>query len=433
MSQSSMLEHSELPRVPQVRRWGYALLIMVLAAVNLRAGVTVVGPLVGLIEDDLGIGSVGVALLISLPLVCFGIFSPLVPRLCAGRSMEAVIAVALGVICLGAGVRSLNSDVALWCGTVALGAGIAVLNVVMPALLKRDFPDHVAVITGVYMSAQAMAAALSTSTAVPIAEATDAGWRLALGVWAIPPMVGIAVLAPRILRKRKSVSPRVGEANLVEPGWSPWTSARCWQVAVFMGAQSTVYYVILTSWPTLEVAAGIDRTTAGLHQGIMQVSSIVGLLLWSWVLRRMPRDQRILAWSASLTVVALGLVVVCPEQILIWNIVIGATTGGALVHALALFGLRTQNPAYAMEISSMAQSFGYFVAACGPLLAGFLLSATPSGRSVLAFIGVLLVIQIVAAHAASRPGLVGREISRKQPGNTTAVAFSGHVGDGEAS
>lgn len=433
MVQSSARERSELPQLPRARRWCYVLLIMGLAAVNLRAGVTVVGPLVGMIGHDLGIGPVGVSLLISLPLVCFGAVSPLVPRLCAGRSLEVVMAFALGAICFGAGVRSLDVDVALWCGTVVLGAGIAVLNVVMPALLKRDIPEHVAVVTGVYLSAQAVAAAISTSTAVPIAGATDSGWRLALGIWAIPPLVGIAVLVPRILRRGESVLPGVDAVDLVEPGWSPWRSARSWEVAVFMGAQSTVYYVILTSWPSLEVAAGIDPATAGIHQGIMQASSIVGLLLWSWILRWMPHDQRILAWSASLTVLAVGLVVVCPEQILIWNVVIGATTGGALVHALALFGLRTRSSAYAMEISSMAQSFGYFVAACGPLLAGFLLALAPGGSGVLAFIGILLVIQIAAAHAASRPGVIGGTIPRKQLGNMTAVASSSHIGGREAS
>lgn len=54
------------------------------------------------------------------------------------------------LICLGIALRSLPAVTLLFFGTVIIGCGIALGNVLLPGLIKRDFPQHVAKMTGTY-------------------------------------------------------------------------------------------------------------------------------------------------------------------------------------------------------------------------------------------------------------------------------------------
>ncbi|WP_258935197.1 hypothetical protein [Nesterenkonia pannonica] len=66
----------------------------------------------------------------------------------------------------------------LFLGTLILSAAVAVLNVVLPAVVRRDFPDRVPVMTGAYTAVMTGVAALASSTAVPLSGALN--WELAL-------------------------------------------------------------------------------------------------------------------------------------------------------------------------------------------------------------------------------------------------------------
>ena len=77
---------------------------------------------------------------------------------------------------------------------------------------------------------------------------------------ALNALAGIPELA-RDFRAAAVLTPHPGEYR------SPWRSWLAWQVTIFMGTQSTLYYVVLTWWPTVEHGQGFSVATAGLHQG----------------------------------------------------------------------------------------------------------------------------------------------------------------------
>ncbi|WP_432974043.1 MFS transporter [Dactylosporangium sp. CA-233914] len=391
-----------------------ALLTVVLLAANLRAGIAVVGPLAGLIAADTG-GHMAASMMITVSVLCFGLFSPLVPKFSRWWGMEWLIAASLGAVVLGLGVRVIDSMVALWGGTVLAGLGVSALNVVIPALIKRDFSEHIATITGAYMSSQAVAAAIASSTALPLAAISSWGWHLPLSAWGLLGAVALALLIPDLVSRRGGGAP-VERAPRSQ--WSPWASWRGWQMAVFMGAQSTVYYVVLAAWPSIEASIGVPPVLAGVHQGWMQLCSIAGIVLCSALLRWMPADQRAIAWIAVLPLAAILLVVVAPALIVVWNSLIGIAMGVALVHALALFGVHTRDHTQAGDASAMAQSVGYLMAAAGAVGAGLLLGTPLHGGGVLVLIGCVLVVQVTSGVLASRRGFVddrGRTRTRNAP------------------
>ncbi|KQV08334.1 CynX/NimT family MFS transporter [Leifsonia sp. Root112D2] len=424
-------------RTEVVARSGLLLVGILLIGANLRASITAVGPVLGEIQADVGISGVAASVLISIPLIGFAAVSPIAPAIARRFGIERTLAAALLLLSIAIVVRSLPLAGAIWVGTVALGAAIALINVLLPSLIKRDYPDRVGPTTGLYSAVQSAAAAVAAGIAVPISGIAQEGWRLSLGIWAGLAVVGLAVFLPQLRRRAET---RAGGARepadeparqaavgapdepivpgaVAVPGElgrhptlsrSPWGTALGWQVTIFMGLQSTVYYTIITWWPTIERQQGTSAAAAGWHQFAFQAVSILGSVSAAALLHRL-RDQRMLiATLASFILVAMIGQLFLPALALLWMMMAGVAGGGSIVVALSLFGLRTRNHVQAAALSGMAQSVGYLLAAAGPIVIGLLRDITGSWTaSLLVLIAVILgqlVMGVLAGRARFLPG-----------------------------
>jgi CP family cyanate transporter-like MFS transporter len=321
-------------------------------------------------------------------------------------------------------VRSLPGLPQLGTGTAPLGVAIAIVNVVLPALVKRDFPHHIGPVTGLYSAVQSVFAAIAAGVAVPIAGASDSGWRLAFGIWAGLAIIALGVFAPQLrLRsvpdegddadERGGADGDAARRSVLAPQVptfgtrSPWRAALGWQVTLFMGLQSVCYYVLVTWLATIEHSDGIPAATAGLHQLLFNALGIAGSLASAALIPR-SADQRLLAAIAPAFLLAavLGLLF-APGLALIWACFAGVSCGGTIVLGLSMFGLRTSDHTQAAALSGMAQSVGYLLAAAGPLAIGALHDATGSWTSGLIALLVITVAQGVFGVLAARNRLIG--------------------------
>lgn len=390
---------------------GLVLVGVLAIAANLRAAITVVGPVADDVASDLGLSASQVSLLVSLPLLCFGAFAVVAPRLTARWGIEATSLVALTALGVGIVGRSLPWAGALWAGTLLVGAGIATLNVALPALVKRDFPNRVGRLTGLYSATQSAFAAVAAVVAVPLAGTQPSGWRLAFGVWAGLTLVAIGLVAPQL---RGAPRPRAVAAlplsgRAPSEGRAPWRSTLGWQVAGYMGLQSTFYYSVITWWPSVEVAAGFTPAAAGAHQGILQVVGIIASLVAGRLIdRSRPRGQSglVVAFS-SMSVVAVVGELLAPGWWVVWIVLLGAGTAAVFVTVLSFFGLRTEHHAQAGALSGMAQAFGYGLAALGPVVVGALHDATLGWGVPLVVLLAMKVPEIVLGVLAGRDRVVG--------------------------
>lgn len=107
-------------------------------------------PLLDAIRSDYGLTTAQTGLLTTLPLLAFGLVSPLAARVARRFGMERSLLLAMLLICAGIALRSLPSAALLFIGTAVIGCGIALGNVLLPGLIKRDFSQHVARMTGAY-------------------------------------------------------------------------------------------------------------------------------------------------------------------------------------------------------------------------------------------------------------------------------------------
>ena len=173
--------------------------IMLLAA-NLRPALTGVAPLIGEIRADTGI-SYGVAgLLTTLPLLAFALLSPVAPLVARRFGMERVLLASLLVLTAGILLRWAEAVAALFLGTAILGAAIAVGNVLLPGLVKREFPERAGLMTSVYSASLGISAALAAGVSVPLAQLDGIGWRGALAVWAVPAFLAAVAWLPQLGR-----------------------------------------------------------------------------------------------------------------------------------------------------------------------------------------------------------------------------------------
>ncbi len=406
IAQSGPAVPAEAVPSPRTTYLRHALILIgvFLVATNLRAAITSLGPILGIVQDDQRLSSVAASVLVSVPLIAFATFSPIAPKVAARLGLERALSAALLLLAAGIVLRSTPPQPLLWAGTALLGVAIATLNVLLPAFVKRDFPRRIGPITGAYTATQSGVAAIAAGIAVPLAGQQSSGWRLSLGIWAGLAILAFGVFAPQLRRSRPIVTTSAG-TGASQPARTrmPWRSALAWQVTVFMGLQSLAFYVLVTWLPSIEHAAGISPATAGFHQLLFNLFGLMGSLACSALIHRLP-DQRAIAVGGSLLLmVALVGLLLAPQLAVIWAVIAGFAGGITLALALSLFGLRTRHHAEAGALSGMAQAGGYTLAALGPIAIGAVHGATASWTPALAILVALVVVQAVCGALASRP------------------------------
>ncbi|MBE1491131.1 CynX/NimT family MFS transporter [Plantactinospora soyae] len=352
---------------PGSARVGWLTLLgIVLLALNLRAAIAAVPPLLPDIQLDLDLGRGAAGLLTTLPVLCFGLLSPLAALLGHRIGIElALLGAMLGIV-VGSLTRTLPHTGWLFAGTAIIGAGITVGNVLVPSAVKQHFPGRPGLATGLSTASLTTGATLAAAVSAPLAYSVGLGWRgslLALG--------GLATIAalgwlPQLRRRHRAVAPDTGGDGRGSILRSPVT----WQLAVFMGTQSMLYYAMLTWLPSLLRDQGVDPTRAG---GALALFNLLGigtaLLVPTLAVRR--HDQRGLAlvicagWAVGL----LGLLTV-PSLYPLWTSVAGLAQGASISLTLTLLVLRARTPASARALSGAVQSVGYLLGATGPVLVG---------------------------------------------------------------
>src|ERR687898_1801540 len=378
---------------------------ILLLAANLRPALTGVAPLIGQIRADTGISNGVAGLLTTLPLLAFGLLSPIAPRVARRFGMERVLLASLLVLAAGILLRWAEAVATLFLGTVVLGAAIAVANVLLPSLVKREFPEHAGLMTSVYTTSLGISAAFAAGVSVPLAQAEGVGWRGALARWAVPALLAGVAWLPQLGRNDTPEGP----SALSSPGVRDlWRSPLAWQVTLFMGLQSLAYYVTLTWLPEILQSEGMGAARAGWMLGLSQAVAIVTMFLAPVIAERRPSQRAVVVVAVGTSGVgALGLLVAGSTASTLWVVLLGLGQGASFSLALTFFALRSPDPGHAAALSGMAQSVGYLLAAGGPFLFGVLRDMTGSWKVPLELLLTVTICLLLAGIGAARDAHVG--------------------------
>ena len=373
---------------------GLAVISVVAIAFNMRTAVGEIPPVL----PDLGLSSAGQSILATVPVVCFGLAALAAPALRARLGEERGLLAVLALLLVGILVRAAAPGAGLFPGTVLAGCGIAVMNVLVPSLIRRRFPGHVGLMTGVYITALVAGGSLSAAATVPLRDAANGSLHVALGIWAIPIVIALVVWLPQ--RRHRALPAVAGGREAIR---ALGRSRVAWYVTLFMGLQSLLYYAPLSWLPAIHRDQGIDAATAGFLLSTLNVISIPTTFLAPVLAHRM-RDQRpAVAGCVALTAIGLlGILLAPSSTALVWVVILGLGQGAALSLALLMIVLRAADDNTAARLSSMAQGFGYLIAATGPLVTGLLHAATGSWTIPLALLVALCGVELVVGLAAGR-------------------------------
>lgn len=341
---------------------------IILVAFNLRPAITSVGPLVGTIRDEMGLANWNVGLITSLPLLAFAVMSPLAPKLRNRVGNELTILIGLTLLFLGIIARIISHSFPLYIGTTFVGLGIAICNVLLPGIIKEKFPNHIGSMTGVYTTCMSIFAAIASGVSVPLAKTAGIGWEYALAIWSILTLIGLIIWF--ILYRTQ---PKTAERDFfATTGSSLFRSFLAWQVTLFMGLQSFLFYVTISWLPEILQAQGVSVATSGWLLSYMQFVGLPATFLAPVIAGRLKKQQGIIITLGSMAIIGYSgiLLVNNFNWLVLFITLIGLALGGSISLALALLGLRARNSKQSAELSGMAQSFGYLLAAIGPILIG---------------------------------------------------------------
>ena len=374
---------------------------IVVLAFNLRGSITSLPPLFPELSSSLHLSSAAIAALAATPVLCFGVFSGVAAPLSRRYGEERVLLVALAL--LGAGLLSRAALPArlLFPGTVLAAAAIALMNVLLPSLIKRRQPARAGLLIGIYLLSLAAGAILGSLLAVPMFQASGGSVPLALGVWALPVAVAALAWLPQWRFRTVPAGARPQEQRRLLKV-SRYLLA--WQVMGFMGLQSLIYYATLSWLPTLFRDRGADPVHAGTLLALMNIGNAVTLMLIP-VLAHRTRDQR---WLVALTVAssAVGLTGTWFAPMggaAIWVVLLGFGQGAALGLAVYFTVARAPDPVSSASLSAFAQGAGYLVATTGPLVVGFLHTATGSWTVPVVVLLAVLAAELAVGWGAGRP------------------------------
>lgn len=366
-----------------------------LIAANLRAALTSVGPVLETIRRDIGLTAGEAGFIGTLPVLTFAAVSPQVPRLARRFGVDQMLWVAMLVLATGIVLRSVPVTGLLWVGTVLLGAAIAIGNVLLPSMIKRDFPNHISAVTGVYTAVIGIIASTAAGIAVPLAGVLPGGWRASLGCWAGFALIAFALWTPQLHRHTRP------EPETVKPR-PPWRSPLAWEVSAFMALSACGFYTMLAWFPSIVQSTGGSEEYAGWLLFVYQIVGVVMSIVVPLILTRLP-DQRLIAACGGLLAMLgyLGLLFL-PDLVLVWSLVTGTGAGILFLLALAFFSLRAADPRSSASLSGMGQSVGYLFAAAGPVAVGALHDATGGWRLPLALLAGIAAMQTVIGLRAGR-------------------------------
>ncbi|MEV0619059.1 MFS transporter [Nonomuraea sp. NPDC050404] len=370
---------------------------IVLAALNLRTGVTSVGPLLDQLSAGLGMSSVGTGLLTTLPVLAFASVGAITPTLSRRVGEHRLLLLALITLSVGLLVRSMvdSAPVFLLSSAVALSGG-AVGNVLIPTLIKRHFPARTGLMTTVYTTALAAGTMLAAAATVPI-ERASGDWHIALGVWAA---FAVVAAIPWLALLRSEPARAAGGQ---EVGFRALLKSRlAWMIAVYFGTQSMIAYIMFGWLATILTDGGYTTSQAGLILGVFTALNIPVSIVVPMIASRFG-DQRptVVALVAFYVVGFLGLWLAPASTAMVW-VVFVAVGMGSFPLALMMLALRTRTPQVTAALSAFGQSIGYLISGAGPLLVGVLRETTGGWAVPYTLIFVVLVAQLLTGLYAGR-------------------------------
>ncbi|MEY8566146.1 MFS transporter [Corynebacteriaceae bacterium 7-707] len=428
------------PAVPVV----LAFVAVAVAAVNLRAGIASLGPVLSDVLDAFGTSTSYAGLITALPGVLFGVMGlcavPLARRLGLSRTIVTGMVVSL----VGLAVRP-------WVGTMAVFivltglvvAGIALGNVLIPAWAKNYGGRRTVALMTVYSALLGVSGAVGPLSVLWF-DGADA-WKWALFVWAFLCMVQVLVWVVVALRTGSDF-PGAGKGTGGDSGTegtegtegpegpgradaipsalpqptpeevgvltraSLWRAPTAVFLTLFFGVQAMNAYLQMGWLPQIYVDSGVSRDVGSVALAMIGAFNILGGIVMPTVIDRARSLAPFPLVFALLTAGGyLGILLAPMAAPLAWAAMLGLG-GFCFPTAIALITARSRSSLVTARLSGFVQPMGYFIAGIGPFLIGLVHGRTGDWSGILVALVVIAVLMGVLGVRAGKNTLIDDEL-----------------------
>ena len=341
---------------------------IILIGVSLRTPFTVLPIILGDISQGLGVEVSSLGVLTSLPLLMFTLFSLFSTRLAQKIGLEHLFTYSLFFLTIGSLIRLINLPL-LYLGTLMVGASIAVINVLLPSLIQANQPKKIGFLTTLYVTSMGVATALASYLAVPITQASS--WKGLIILLTLLCLATFLVWLPNH-RYNHRLAPQTKQKSKAKV----MHNKQVWAVIVFAGFQSLLFYTAMTWLPTMAIHAGLSSHEAGLLTSIFSLISIpFSMTVPSLTTRLSDGHRRIMLAIISIAgMIGIAMLLYPANNFLYWLVVhllIGTACSALFPYLMVCFSLKTSSPEKTAQLSGLAQTGGYILAAFGPTLFGY--------------------------------------------------------------
>ncbi|WP_334352312.1 MFS transporter [Companilactobacillus sp. HBUAS56257] len=364
------------------------LISMMLIAANLRLPIMIIPPLLNTIENQLGIPKSMVGLITSIPLITFAVLSPIIVKIAKKWGNELTIFVFFLILIAGSYLRIIPTAFSLMFGTFLVGVGIDSGNVLVPAVIKDQMPDQIPLGTSLYTLSMLLIGAIGT--ALSGVFITKISLQSTLAILSVMGIVATIFWIPRLKTNQKTK-----EQITTKNYRSVWNQNLGWLITAFFGLQSIVYYSFITWLPSLLQSHGISTIASSNLLTLLQLSGLPCSFIVPFLsVKKGGMKKLLIMLCLGYAVSPLGYLL--PSENIVFltiiTILTGFGSGLAFNMAVIFFTEKTTNPYQTAEVSGMAQSAGYLLAAVGPTLFGIIQTQTNSWNLIIIILIALSIL-----------------------------------------
>ena len=381
---------------------------IVLLGMILRSPITSVGAISGPLKAILNINNTVVGLITTIPLIAFALCSPVVSKFSGKLGLEKTVFYSALIIAIGLGLRFYLNTYMFFIATFIVGVGITVGNVLLPGLVKKYYPEKLGVMTGFYAVVMNIGAAVAAGISYPLLSTNIGGEKfstgLAVNIWIVIAIINIFIYAAM---SKNSVVSDVKDTHKKVHGY--FKHSKMWTIMLSMGLQSALFYCSVSWFAEIMISKDFTPETAGLLLSISQFAQFPSTFIVP-ILADKLHNKLIIP-----TVITIGYIVSLVGMLstngnfvlmLTFIVIFALAGGGSFSYVMYLFSAKSRNESEAADISGLAQSGGYLLAAIFPPLLGYIRDISDWNKALYVLIATSAVLLVTLIHCSSKGNII---------------------------
>lgn len=374
----------------------------------LRTPITSVGAILGPLKSILDINNTVAGFITTIPLIAFAIFSPMVAKISNKVGLEKTLLLAAIIISIGLGLRFHINTYVFFITTFIIGVGITIGNVLLPGLVKKYYPEKLGLMTGFYAVIMNIGAAVAAGISYPILSSNIGGEKfstgLAVNIWIIIAVINIFVYTA--MSKNSNVN-EVKDNHKKVHGYFKYT--KMWTIMLSMGLQSALFYCSVSWFAEIMISKDFSPETAGLLLSISQFAQFPSTFIVPILADKVHNKLIIpVVITIGYLVSLVGMLYTSGNFVLMLTFIIifALAGGGSFSYVMYLFSVKSRNESEAADISGLAQSGGYLLAAIFPPLLGYIRDISDWNKALYVLILTTAVLLITLVHCSSKGNII---------------------------